>query len=44
MMNCIDKDVLVDGEVEFIDPHKDDEIETHNDIESLIASLDDTDV
>ncbi len=45
MTDCLDKEILVDGEVEFVDPdgldEKLDNCKTFEDIEKLIASLDD---
>lgn len=41
MVNCLDKDILVDGEVEFVDYGSDDENnETFDDVDDLFDALD----
>ncbi len=41
MLKCLDEDILVDGEVEFVNDDSDDEnIETFDDVDDLFHSLD----
>ena len=43
MLNCLDKPVLIDGEIDCHDPHKDDTEEEYESFEDFIASFDDDD-